>query len=280
MSISYKNYTRIKAAACFTITNGVRQGGILSPTLFSIYMDDLSFILSESGIGCHIDDVCINHVFYADDLCLMASCAIALQELIGLCYAYSVDIDLNFNATKSYCVAFTPKLYKLALPSLHINHFPISYTDSIKYLGYIFTSDNSDDAEMLRQMRLLYCRSNRLIRMFNKCSQNVLIELCRSFCTTFYCPYFWTQHKKATFSKFRVAYNNVYRKVFGLKRRSSASEMFVLNNISNFKALVRKSIFAFITRLSNSKNAIICTIQRSWVIRDLIWKVWTDKLYI
>ena len=103
---------------------------------------------------------------------------------------------MNFNATKSYCVAFTPKLYKLALPSLHINHLPISYTDSIKYLGYIFSSDNSDDAEMLRQMRLLYCRSNRLIRMFNKCSQNVLTELCRSFCTTFYCPYFWTQHKK------------------------------------------------------------------------------------
>ena len=44
--------------------------------------------------------------------------------------------------------AFTPKLYKLALPSLHINHLPISYTDSIKYLGYIFTSDNSDDADV------------------------------------------------------------------------------------------------------------------------------------
>ena len=66
---------------------------------------------------------------------------------------------------QSYCVAFTPKLYKLALPSLHINHLLISNTDSIKYLGYIFTSDNSDDAEMLKQMRLLYCRSNRLIRM-------------------------------------------------------------------------------------------------------------------
>ena len=82
-----------ETSTCFTITNGVRQGGILSPTLFSIYMDDLSFILSESGIGCHIDDLCINHVFYADDLCLMAPCAIALQELIGLCYEYSVDID-------------------------------------------------------------------------------------------------------------------------------------------------------------------------------------------
>ena len=131
ISIKWGNET----STSFTITNGVRLGSIVSPTLFSIYIGDLSFILSESGIGCHIDDLCINHVFYVDDLCSMAPCAVALQELIGLCYEYSVDIDLNFNATKSYCVAFTPKLYKLALPSLHINYLPISYTDSIKYLG-------------------------------------------------------------------------------------------------------------------------------------------------
>ena len=40
----------------------------------------------------------------------------------------------------------------------------------------------------------------------------------------------------------------MYRKVFGLKRRSSAREIFVLNNISNFEALMRKSIFAFTTQ--------------------------------
>ena len=221
-----------------------------------------------------------------------------------MCFKYSIEIDLNFNALKSYCVAFLPKLYKLALPELHINSMPISYTDSIKYLGYIFSSNNNDDAEMLRQMRLLYCRSNRLVRLFSKhvaklsllsyvevfaqrftvlfskCSKTVLIELCRSFCTTFYCPYFWTQYKKATFSKLRVAYNNVYRKILGLCRRSSASEMFVTNNILNFEALIRKSIFAFTSRLSISNNAIICTIQKSWVIRETVWKSWTDKLYL
>ena len=62
----------------FNISNGVRQGGILSPSLFGIYMDDLSSLLNTSRIGCHISDVCIYHVLYADDLCLMAPCAIAL----------------------------------------------------------------------------------------------------------------------------------------------------------------------------------------------------------
>ena len=64
----------------------------------------------------------------------MTSCAIALQELINLCYEYGFGIDMNFNTLKSYCVAFTPILYKLTLPSLHINSLPISYTDSIIYV--------------------------------------------------------------------------------------------------------------------------------------------------
>ena len=135
----------------FTIFNGVRQGGILSPSLFAVYMDDLSSLLNTSRIGCHIDDVCINHVFYADDLCLMAPCAIALQELINVCYQYSNEIDLNFNATKSFCVAFTLKHYRLLLPSLFMNSLPILYADSIKYLGFIFTSNNCDDSDILNK---------------------------------------------------------------------------------------------------------------------------------
>ena len=126
-------------------------------------MDDLSSLLNTSRIGCHIDDVCINYVFYADDLCLMAPCAIALQELINVCYQYSNKIDLNFNATTSFCVAFTPNHYKLLLSSLFMNSLSILYADSIKYLGFIFTSNNCDDSDILKQMRMLYYRSNRLV---------------------------------------------------------------------------------------------------------------------
>ena len=74
-------------------------------------------------------------------------------------------------------------------------------------------------------MRMLYCRSNPLVRLFNKCIKPVLLELCRSFCTVFYYPYVWTHYKKTSFSKIRVAYNNnVYRKISGVSsRRASAS---------------------------------------------------------
>ena len=153
-------------------------------------MDDLSTLLNTSRIGCHISDVCINHVFYADDLCLMAPCAIALQELINICCLYSIEIDLNFNGTKSYCMIFTPRNYKRFIPPLYLNKLPVLYTDTIKYLGYTFSSNNCDDNDMLKQMRMLYCRSNRLVRLFSKCSKPVLLELCKIFCTVFYCSHF------------------------------------------------------------------------------------------
>ena len=140
---------------------------------------------------------------------------------------------------------------------------PISYTDSIKYLGYIFSNNNNDDTEMLRQMRLLYCRSNRLVRLFSKCSKTVLIELCRNFAQRFTVPIFWTQYKKAIFSKLRVAYNNVYRKILGLCRRSSASEMFVTKNILNFVAFMRKSIFAFTSQQCHYYNSNILGNKRN-----------------
>ena len=79
----------------FTISNGISQRGILSPFLFAVYMDALSSLLNASRIECHISDVCINHVFYTDDVCLMAPSAIALHELLSICYRYSVNLSCH-----------------------------------------------------------------------------------------------------------------------------------------------------------------------------------------
>ena len=56
----------------FNLSNGVQQGGILPPYLFTAYIDDLSNMLNSAGIGCHIHNCCTNPMFYADDLCVIA----------------------------------------------------------------------------------------------------------------------------------------------------------------------------------------------------------------
>ena len=50
----------------FRTSNGVKQGGILSPLFFNIYMDDLSKNLNNAGVGCYVNNNTVNHIMYAD----------------------------------------------------------------------------------------------------------------------------------------------------------------------------------------------------------------------
>ena len=63
-----------------------------------------------------------------------------------------------------------------------------------------------DDDDMLRQMRTLYIRSNKLLRTFYHYSIDVKLEIFKSFCTSFYCCYLWTAYKKSTFNKLHVLF--------------------------------------------------------------------------
>lgn len=69
----------------FTVTNGVRQGGILSPALFSIYMDVLSSALNEVFTGCCLGEVSTNNMLYADDIVLISPSSSGLQDLLDVC---------------------------------------------------------------------------------------------------------------------------------------------------------------------------------------------------
>ena len=280
----YINQTMcVKWGSCisryFYVSNGVRQGGILSPKLYSVYVDDLSDYLVKSQIGCHIDSLCVNHVMYADDICLMAPSPAALQKLINICYDYSMQNNLSFNSSKSFCMVFKPRLYKLSSPSLYMSTEKLEYTNSTKYLGFTFSSDKKDDNDMLRQLRILYTKSNRILRLFNCCSIDVKLALFRSYCACFYCPYLWTHYKKSTHSKLRVAFNNVYRRILKLPSWSSASTMYTVNHIDSFEVLVRKRVAGFIERLKDSNNSIIFCIDNSWKMKFDIWDPWIKLLF-
>ena len=62
----------------FSVTNGVRQGGVLSPILFTVYLDNLLSSLKSLGIGCHWDRLFVGAVSYADNIALLAASPSAL----------------------------------------------------------------------------------------------------------------------------------------------------------------------------------------------------------
>ena len=56
----------------FSLSNGVKHGGNISPVLFSIYADYISHGLKSNGMGCHVGAVIAGALAYADDIILLS----------------------------------------------------------------------------------------------------------------------------------------------------------------------------------------------------------------
>ena len=108
----------------FTVSNGVKQGHIISPILFNVYMGGLSVLLNSSnmGGGGQIGHTFLNHLCYADDLCLIKLSSVGMQKLLNLCSKYAFHRSLSCHAKKSFSTCFIPGIVKISKPQLYFRH--------------------------------------------------------------------------------------------------------------------------------------------------------------
>lgn len=85
----------------FPANNGVKQGAVLSPVLFCVYIDNLLILLSKTGVGCYIGSNCVCALAYADDIVLIAPTALVLRRLLIICEEYARAYSISFNAIKT-----------------------------------------------------------------------------------------------------------------------------------------------------------------------------------
>ena len=165
-------------SAPFRVGNGVRQGGILSPALFNLYMDGLSKQLEECNTGCMIGDTLINHLMYADDLSLISPSSSGFQHLLNICSNYGLDFNIKYNAKKSMVlICRTKDDSELRFPHFYLSGQTVNVAKSAKYLGHIITDTLDDDEDMYRQRRMLYVQANMLVRKFHHCTTDVKVNL-------------------------------------------------------------------------------------------------------
>ena len=93
-------------AAKFGVTNGVRQGGVLSPVLFSVYLDTLLLTLKNMSVGCSWGGEFIGALAYADDVVLLAPSLSALRMLLKKRELYVTTHGISFNPSKTQFIQF------------------------------------------------------------------------------------------------------------------------------------------------------------------------------
>ena len=243
-------------------------------------MDKLSIALNDTAIGGKIGGQLLNHLCYADDMCLISISSSGMQQLLNVCHSFSIEHSLLYNGTKSYSLCFKPNSIKFERPGFYLGEMLIPKVTQCKYLGVII-SDHNCDLDLKRQMRKFYTNANMLVRKFFKCTVDVKCYLFKTYCSTLYCSAMWFDSTKSAMKKLKVAYNNSLRRLLSLPTYNSASEMFAVLNIPSFGELFRNFAFSLMTRIASSINSFMVNIYSSSVpMFSKIWGWWYSILTI
>ena len=81
----------------------------------------------------YINNNIVNHIMYADDMCLIAPCATAVQKLLDICYKYASTHDIVYNTKKSVCMLINSNKFNLRTsPTIKLGDTRLSYVSSYK----------------------------------------------------------------------------------------------------------------------------------------------------
>ena len=270
------------ASDTFSVWHGIKQGGILSPKLFNIYVDVLSQQLNKVMVGCCMNGKVINHLYYADDLVLLSPSTHGMQKLLNECEKYASKYGMKFNENKSVVLNFKGHRFK-ASPSarLYLNGSLMKTAVPYTYLGQIINKNLNDNKDIERQLRNSYGKSNMLLRTFGSCSYAVKLQSLMSYCGSMYTACLWCDFTQRKYRQSEEAYDNVFRGFLGYDKYCSASSMFIENGTDGFDAHIRKLVYGFRERLQISENSLIETVKNSseWRSSRLL-NLWEKYLYL
>jgi len=119
----------------YCLLRGIRQGGVLSPYLFALYINDIIRGVEEQNVGCTIGFVPICIILYADDILLLAPSVNALQLLFHTCEVELRKLDLYINSAKSVCIRIGRRFCNSCQNLVTIDRHLLIWANSIRYLS-------------------------------------------------------------------------------------------------------------------------------------------------
>jgi len=156
----------------FGTTCGVRQGCLLSPLLFTIYINDLVDEIDVGGF-CY-NGVWIRLLMYADDIVFLAPNPTILQEMINKLENYCEKWDLRVNLNKSKIMVFRKGGKLSRLCKWEYKGREIEVVKTYKYLGINMTNSGKFNGHIELQLAVAKSGLNSVYKgVFGLQSKNV-----------------------------------------------------------------------------------------------------------
>ncbi len=252
-------YTRQKARTTwsnqyseyFGVQNGIRQGGIISPLLYTIYADELVRRLKDEGLGCHVGNKYYGTPGYADDLSVICPSVKGLQRMVTICEEYGIEYDIKYNEKKSLCMVFSRHRQKQNI-SIYLNGAKLECVTQAKHLG-MYISSNMKNEEELRHKRgnFIGC-ANHVLSKYAKMSSEVKCKMIQTYCCHFYGCETWN-FRDTDFNRVLTSWNIAIRRAWKLPYDAHRYLLPALAN-HNPKDLIYSKYLALYHSMTVSKN--------------------------
>ena len=257
-------YTRQNASVCwngvrsnpFALANGVKQGGILSPILFTVYFDELLHRLQRTGIGCHVGDVYSGALCYADDLTLLCPSLRGLNTMLQICADFADEYSVAFNATKTVAVTFDPKNLRVVPGNAFLNGEAIAWAKETKHLGNYVQSNLSDARDIAYKKGLFIGSFNNLMSNFHFVSYRVRCRLFLTNCMSYYGSQMWSLSCPELCTLF-TSWNVAVRRLLKLPRTAHTWSLAPLLGSKHLKNQLLHRNLTFLKNCAGNTNALV-----------------------
>ena len=235
----------------FHVKAGVRQGGVLSPSFYCMYVDELVAILRSLKIGCHIKKVFMAALLYADDMALLAPSLKGLQRLLNACSDFCKEWDVCLNAKKSKLLYFGKSCNDLYQPKL--NNLPLEWVETWMYLGVKLVSGKKFGCTVVDRIKKYYKCANAIFRIEGKSDDLTMLKLIEAHCVPIltYAIEVTVLTDRSERSKIRAAYNSLFRRIFGYRTYESVTELQLALARPTWEMLVEDRKIGFHRRLES-----------------------------
>ena len=239
----------------FNVSRGVRQGGVLSPILFALYLDDLLTELSRTSVGCYWDKIFVGAIAYADDITLLAPTPSALRKLLVVCETSGSSLMLKFNPDKTQCIRFGRRSSELCDAFKFCGKF-IKCEKSVSHLGHVLQENLQDDLDIQRCRSDFIKRANCILHRFAFCTPEVLSYLLRCYCMSFYGCAIWDL-SSPSIKSLDVCMNKVLRRIWSLPYNSHTGILHVVSKCCSVYNVCYNRFCKLFHRAKSSNNKLV-----------------------
>ena len=233
--------------------NGVKQGGILSPFMFNVFIDVLLLKLEDLHVGCYVGLLYFGCIAYADDVMLLAPSLSALHVMLDCCSDFANDNNVLFNPRKSHCIRFSSIALPVTQFAISLQSIQLTWSDSIVHLGHVLTSDNSDSADIVARKGDFASQVNYFLAHFGHLPVVIKNKLFINYCHSFYGCQIWDL-KNTELIHFDTLWRKAVRRVWKLPYRTHSVYLPFLTHGKSFRDIITSCFCNFAASCFTSVN--------------------------